>query len=947
MNMKNFLYYLIELLLLIVIATIITWLSIRIPLDGPQISGTINCGFPSGLPFSFIGTWKYLSGPPQPLCALGFDLIGLILDIAFWIGAIYLILYFVKKLAGRFRITLDKGRIIAILIILASLFFIILLRVAYAQSINKFDLENLRKQNSLLTKAYDIIQIQKAWEEVIKSNLTLFSTVVGIIDTGIDPGHQEFNTPEVNLGLFPRSILLDFKDGGHGTQVAGIIGANNASRVTTLPPDSPQMNGILSGILNENKYTLEIRPATGQVQISVFAAIESAIRHNARSINMSFGVANCSALSIVMRALVNQECYKTDQEFIDAFDSYKRLFQQAPSVLFIAGAGNNDIDASLSLPGALSLLGNVMAIGATDLDDKRAEFTFPEKSNFGNAVSISAPGKNVYAPKPDNRYDQNFSGTSASAPMVTGVAGLIKAIKPELTPAQIKQILIETGDPISTDKPIGPRLNAYKAVCHSSVLNCAPPPPCVLSGTLTSDTTLASGQTCTIQGGLTIPNGITLTINPGVVLKFASPSPYSKITINGTLNANGTASQPIYFTSIKDDSVGGDTNNDGSATSPAPWDWQDITINSTGAANFNYTTIRYGNFFYLSGGNLSLSHSHLTQNVSGLRIYSGAANIISSELDHSYAGIVQFGGTVTVNQSSIHDNTTDGIYASAGALTLINTNFQNNDRALFLTPSVDFTHSGNTAANNNINGIGMSGVTIADRTWTKDLIPYVIYSEKATGTVTISSGTTLTIDPGTVIKFAFSYSRFIVNGTLNANGTASQTIYFTSIKDDSVGGDTNNDGSATSPAPWDWADITINSTGTANFNYTTIRYGNFFYLSGGNLSLSHSHLTQNVSGLRIYSGAANIISSELDHSYAGIVQFGGTVTVNQSSIHDNSPYGAYAVGSPTPMDARNNWWGSVTGPYHPTLNPGGLGNPISDNVDFLPFLTSDPVGSLP
>ena len=88
----------------------------------------------------------------------------------------------------------------------------------------------------------------------------------------------------------------------------------------------------------------------------------------------------------------------------------------------------------------------------------------------------------VYAPRPpftgepENQYDNFFGGTSASAPMVTGVAGLIKAIKPELTPAQMKQILIETGDPISTDKPIGPRLNAYKAVCHPLVLNCAPPP---------------------------------------------------------------------------------------------------------------------------------------------------------------------------------------------------------------------------------------------------------------------------------------------------------------------------------------------------------------------------------------------------------------------------------------------------------------------------------------
>jgi hypothetical protein len=76
-------------------------------------------------------------------------------------------------------------------------------------------------------------------------------------------------------------------------------------------------------------------------------------------------------------------------------------------------------------------------------------------------------------PAVDGAYQIN-SGTSLSAPFVTGVAGLLKAIKPTLTPAEIKQILIRTADPIQTDQPIGGRLNAYRAVCDPDVLNCAP-----------------------------------------------------------------------------------------------------------------------------------------------------------------------------------------------------------------------------------------------------------------------------------------------------------------------------------------------------------------------------------------------------------------------------------------------------------------------------------------
>ncbi len=70
---------------------------------------------------------------------------------------------------------------------------------------------------------------------------------------------------------------------------------------------------------------------------------------------------------------------------------------------------------------------------------------------------------------------------------------------------------------------------------------------------------------------------------------------------------------------------------------------------------------------------------------------------------------------MNVSQSSIHDNAEDGIFnLMGGSLSVANTSFQNNYRALLLSPAVDFTHSGNTATNNNINGIVMNGNTIAD-----------------------------------------------------------------------------------------------------------------------------------------------------------------------------------------------------------------------------------------
>jgi hypothetical protein len=79
-------------------------------------------------------------------------------------------------------------------------------------------------------------------------------------------------------------------------------------------------------------------------------------------------------------------------------------------------------------------------------------------------------------------------------------------------------------------------------------------------------------------------------------------------------------------------------------------------------------------------------------------------------------------------------------------------------------------------------------------------------------------------------------------------------------------------------------------------------------------------------------------------------QFPGTISTNvahQNNISDNF-IGAQYLGVET-IDAEFNWWGSPTGPFHPTNNPGGTGNPVVDDgngIDFLPFLTS-PAGGTP
>lgn len=338
----------------------------------------------------------------------------------------------------------------------------------FASTFN-IDLLNLAERSPSMTRAYFKISIKEAWEQINNSTASLSSVKIGILDSGIDAIHPEF--AGINFGNSPSEALVDLGDevGGellsHGTNVAGIIGANNISAISSDNYVFPQMNGILSGAKNLN-YILESRVSENiraRVLFDALAEISSLVKSDVDVVNISLESFRLNPFTAFMNIF------------------FSRRFNYNSDILFVLAAGNDNRDAEYYMPANLGdNLDNVITVAATDLSDNRW-VTAESASNFGSAVSLSAPGEQVYTPTfftsplDPTDYVPNFTDTSAAAPMVTGVAGLIKAIKPDLTPAQIKQILIETGDPISTDKPIGPRLNAYKAVCHPLVLNCAPP----------------------------------------------------------------------------------------------------------------------------------------------------------------------------------------------------------------------------------------------------------------------------------------------------------------------------------------------------------------------------------------------------------------------------------------------------------------------------------------
>jgi YD repeat-containing protein len=112
-----------------------------------------------------------------------------------------------------------------------------------------------------------------------------------------------------------------------------------------------------------------------------------------------------------------------------------------------------------------------------------------------------------------------------------------------------------------------------------------------LTGTLAQSTTLLSTMSYAVTGTLTVPNGITLTILPGAVVKMGGGA-IIDAQPGSTVVANGTLAQPIYITSANDNSVGTQTSS-GTSTSPAPGDWNSLIFDGA-TVTLNHVQVQYG-----------------------------------------------------------------------------------------------------------------------------------------------------------------------------------------------------------------------------------------------------------------------------------------------------------------------------------------------------------------
>jgi hypothetical protein len=276
------------------------------------------------------------------------------------------------------------------------------------------------------------IDAPEAWERSTGSK----SVVVAVLDTGIDLDHpdlqaniwtnpdpgQDGYTGDVHGWNFVENDNDPNDNYGHGTHVAGIIGAVGD-------------NGIgVSGVnWSVSLMALKICGATGLCEASAeIAALEYAVEHGAKIANASYGAADGG--------------YPPEEEAIRAAGK--------AGLLFVAGAGNQDSnnDGEPFYPASYPLE-NIISVTASTPSETIASF-----ANFGaESVGLAAPGENILSTLPESGAVLTsptgyglLSGTSMAAPQVTGAAALLWSMHPSWTMQQIRARILRSTRAIPT-----------------------------------------------------------------------------------------------------------------------------------------------------------------------------------------------------------------------------------------------------------------------------------------------------------------------------------------------------------------------------------------------------------------------------------------------------------------------------------------------------------------
>ncbi|OKP97566.1 S8 family peptidase [Paenibacillus sp. P46E] len=262
--------------------------------------------------------------------------------------------------------------------------------------------------NDLLFSAYQwnlpAIETEQGW------NLSKGSkdVIVAVVDTGVQANHPDLKGQLLaGYNAITKTAPPD-DDVGHGTHVAGIIGAltNNEEGVAGIS----WYNKILPVKALDN--------SGAGTTYSVAEGIIWAADKGAKVINLSLG-------------------NYADSQFLH--DAIKYAYDR--DVVIVSAAGNDNTER----PGFPAAYPEVLAVAATNATGERASF-----SNYGEYIDVAAPGESIASTYPDNQYAA-LSGTSMASPHVAALAGLVRSLNPALTNKEVMEMMtsnaVDLGDP--------------------------------------------------------------------------------------------------------------------------------------------------------------------------------------------------------------------------------------------------------------------------------------------------------------------------------------------------------------------------------------------------------------------------------------------------------------------------------------------------------------------
>jgi predicted GH43/DUF377 family glycosyl hydrolase len=301
---------------------------------------------------------------------------------------------------------------------------------------------------------YDIIQAPQAWDIVKGENSNV---IIAIVDGGTDIRHPDLadniwrNDAEVN-----GEEGVDDDDNGYIDDLYGWNFANESGDPTGLEstPFNADHGTLTAGIVSAVSDNLT--GVSGVSWNATVMAINVSSETNDRAIDHGYD-------GIIYAARNGADVISCSW---GAYTFYTRtghnvmLYANSMGAVVVASAGN-DNTSDLFYPAAFE---NVLSVAGTDTNDIKWE-----RSNYGTHIDLAAPAVSIYSTLADGRYGI-ATGTSLSVPLVSGVAGLVKAHNPGWTGMQAGEQVRVTADSIPgyTGELGRGRLNAYRAVTESS-----------------------------------------------------------------------------------------------------------------------------------------------------------------------------------------------------------------------------------------------------------------------------------------------------------------------------------------------------------------------------------------------------------------------------------------------------------------------------------------------